>query len=367
MSETKEKKPRKALKIIGLILGILLGIILILFIILLAAEYRPKDIAELELSGKGTQTLSSGDALTVMTWNTGYGGLGEDADFFMDGGTNVMSADKAQVEENLAGIQSQIQKTNPDVVLLQEVDKNSKRTYHIDEIQSYEDALPGYQTTYAPNYKALYVPYPLKPTTIGKVNAGQLTLSKYSMSEAERQSLPVSFSWPVSAFNLKRCLLVSRIPVEGTDKELVLVNLHLEAYDSGEGKIAQTKQLKTLLETEAKKGNYVIAGGDFNQSFSNFDNRDYPLISDKMWAPGQLDASEFDDNLRCVADNSVPSCRSLDRPLSSVKDTDPELFQYYMIDGFIISNNLSVNSLKTLDLQFKYSDHNPMVLKVTLK
>jgi len=45
----------------------------------------------------------------------------------------------------------------------------------------------------------------------------------------------------------------------------VLVNLHLEAYDSGEGKIAQTKLLVEFLEQEYAKGNYVIAGGDFNQ------------------------------------------------------------------------------------------------------
>lgn len=51
--------------------------------------------------------------------------------------------------------------------------------------------------------------------------------------------------------NLKRCLLVSRISVEGTDREFVLVNLHLEAYDDGEGKIAQTRQLAALLEAEA--------------------------------------------------------------------------------------------------------------------
>lgn len=367
MSETKKSGPKKVLKIVGIILGVLLGVLLIGCIILLASEYRPDDVTKLDLAGSGTETISTGDSLTVMTWNTGYAGLGEDAEFFMDGGTSVMSADKEQVEENLKGIQSQIQATNADVVLLQEVDQDAKRSYHIDGPQSYQEALPDYQSAYALNYKALYVPYPLSPTTIGKVNAGVLTLSKYNMSEAERQSLPVSFSWPVSAFNLKRCLLVSRIPVEGSDKELVLVNLHLEAYDDGEGKIAQTKQLKTLLETEATKGNYVIAGGDFNQAFSNLDNSAYPQISEDMWVPAQIDTSEFADSLQFLADNAVPSCRSLDRALTAVEDTSPEAFQYYMIDGFIVSTNLSVNNLETLNLGFQYSDHNPMVLNVTLK
>ena len=64
---------------------------------------------------------------------------------------------------------------------------------------------------------------------------------------------------------------VNRIPIENSDKQLVIVNLHLEAYDSGEGKIAQTNMLADILRTEAEAGNYVIAAGDFNQAFSGTD------------------------------------------------------------------------------------------------
>ncbi len=37
-----------------------------------------------------------------------------------------------------------------------------------------------------------------------------------------------------------------------------------------------------------------------------------------------------------------------------------------MIDGFIVSGNVKVRSLKTLDEGFRYSDHNPVVLEATL-
>ena len=46
-----------------------------------------------------------------------------------------------------------------------------------------------------------------------------------------RIKLAESFSWPIKTCNLKRCMLETRIPIEGTDKELVLINFHLEAYD----------------------------------------------------------------------------------------------------------------------------------------
>lgn len=101
------------------------------------------------------------------------------------------------------------------------------------------------------------------------VNSGLLTTTVYDIDSAERISLPCPFNWPVSTANLKRCLLVSYLPISGTSSKLVIVNLHLEAYDDGEGKIAQTKQLREFIQSEYEKGNYVIAGGDFNQIFPN--------------------------------------------------------------------------------------------------
>ena len=213
------------------------------------------------------------------------------------------------------------------------------------------------------NYKVAYVLYPLP--TIGKVDCGIATLSAFSVDDSQRISLPCPFKYPIRLGNLKRCLMVDRVAIEGSDKELVLVNLHLEAYDDGEGKAAQTKQLRELLQEEAEKGNYVIAGGDFNQAFSNYDNSAYPLVSEDMWTPGVIDVDEFDDNLTFVTDNSTPSCRSLDRPLAG-NDSDPSVFQYYMIDGFIVSDNLTINTVETRDLGFKNSDHNPIVMNVTV-
>ena len=37
-----------------------------------------------------------------------------------------------------------------------------------------------------------------------------------------------------------------------------------------------------------------------------------------------------------------------------------------MLDGFILSKNLQVDSIKTENLNFKNSDHNPVILKATL-
>ena len=245
-------------KILG---GIILGIVLILLVavaILTALEYRPDQIETLNTTS-GKQSISTGDSMTILTYNTGYAGLSKDEDFFMDGGSKVMPETKDLVKHNMKGIAGILNDADADVCFLQEVDIDSKRSYHINEKAYYEKAL-GVDGIFACNFKCVYVPYPLP--TIGKVESGLVTYSDYKVSEASRIALPESFKWPVKTCNLKRCMLETRIPIKGSDKELVLINFHLEAYDSGEGKIAQRKVLVKKLKEEYEKRNSKLANKD---------------------------------------------------------------------------------------------------------
>jgi len=336
-------------------------LILLLFLFLTITEYRPADEESLAIEGTSSKTLSEGDSLTVLTWNTGYGALGDNADFFMDGGTKVKTADKERTLYNVNGMIDTISALNPDVIFLQEADINSTRSNHVNETEMYKAAFEGYESSFATNFKVAFLPYPIPP--IGKVYSGIETFSRFEITSSERLQLPIPFSWPVRMANLKRCLDISRVPIEGSDKELVLINLHLEAYDSGEGKILQTKRLRSILDEEYAKGNYVIAGGDFNQTFSNVDASAYPY-HEGMWACGAIDTADFADGWQFLMDNSTPTCRSLDQVYAGADLSD---FQYYMIDGFIVSANVKVESVETLDEGFVYTDHNPVLMKVTLE
>ncbi len=360
---SKKKSPVFfVIKTVLIIILILVLAVALLFGALVVTEYNPKDTEPMEIShGTGTKALSIGDEITVLTWNVGYCGLSKGADFFMDGGTSVRSQDKDSVKANLSAIEDQILALDPDVAFLQEVDVNCTRSFGIDEVGSIRDTHTDSDEVYAPNFKVLFIPYPIPP--MGHMSAGIQTISKYFISDATRIQLPCPFSGIERLGNLKRCLLVSRVPVEGSDKEFVFVNLHLEAYDSGEGKIAQTKQLADFIQSEYEKGNYVVAGGDFNQSFSNVDTSMYPRQSEDLWMCGKLDTEAFADNWQFVMDNSTPSCRSLDRAY----DKDDDTFQFYMIDGFIVSDNLKLDSIETHDFGFENSDHNPVTLQVTLE
>ncbi len=340
---------------------LVLGTVAAVLGILTFAEYRPADRETLIEDHEVEKVLETGVPMTLVSLNCGYGALGDNADFFMDGGTSVRTASRERVERNLAGILEFLQGLGADILLLQEVDASSGRSFRIDQREVLGKALPGASRAFALNHSALFIPYPLPP--IGHVEAGLLTLSRAPMREAERVALPCPFSWPVRCFNLKRCMLVSRYPVKGTDRELVVINLHLEAYDEGEGKEAQTRALVSLMKAEAEKGSYVIAGGDFNQMFTHVDPGAFPY-REGTWMPGRLSPEQFGDGFALAADSSCPSCRSLNRPIAGA---DWDSFQFYLIDGFAVSRNVEVQQVETVNEGFVFTDHNPVRLRCTLK
>ena len=331
------------------------------FGILILSEYKPEPVEKADINGEASLCAGFNQEIKVMTWNIGYAALGEEEDFFMDGGKGVTAQSKEEVENNLVAINRTIAELSPDIAFLQEVDKKSARTFNIDEVESIGESFQNMSCSYVRNFKCLFIPYPMPP--LANMDAGLVSLSKFEVMDAERISLPNPFSLPVRAFNLKRCLLVERIPIEGTDKELVMANLHLEAYDDGTGKAAQTRFLAEFLNKEYEKGNYVIAGGDFNQSFSNIDISKYKTDNMKLWQPGFINAEEFGEHFNLLMDCSEPTCRSLDKPY----DDNDKNFQYYMIDGFIVSDNIEVASIETKNFHFKNSDHNPVLMTVRLK
>ena len=326
---------------------------------LTVTEYRPADVESVtvrRVDGAGTAPIPS-DGFTVLSWNIGYAGLGKHQDFFMDGGTKSRPGDPDAVYSYLRGIVSEVERAGADLMIFQEVDIDSSRTYGKDETESLARGV----SAFALNYSCPFVPIPFPP--MGKVHSGLFTTTDFAVTSADRFALPCPFSWPLSTANLKRCMLVTRHPVAGSEHELVLVNVHLEAYDDGEGKTAQTKQLMDFLQEEYRKGNYVIAGGDFNQVFPGA-LKIWPNTHSDLWTPGILDADTLPKGFGYVYDLTVPTCRLLNQPYDP---TDTVNTQYFSIDGFLVSPNVDVASVKTLDLGFEYSDHNPVLLTMSLK
>lgn len=356
-------KKHRALKIVlitfGSILTLLIAFVGGFLIFASATTLQVKDVENMEVKGNVTTKVNKDKEITFLTWNMGYGALDERQDCYWDGGSGVDGESKEVVLENVEAYKKKVKEINPDIFHVQEADRDSKRSYYVNEYQSLIDTFTDYDSSFAGNFKAGLVPLPLYNMT-GKVDAGIASFSKFDVSEATRIQLPIPFSWPMQLFNLKRCLLINRMPIEGSDKELVTINLHLEAYDDGEGKAKQLAILMDYMKAEYEKGNYVIAGGDFNQTFSNTDYKKYPHMS--SWVCPVIDVDSY-PSFTFKMDDTYPTCRSLNKPYYN---SDKATHQYWMIDGFIVSNNITINELETIDIGFKNTDHNPVRMSFTL-
>ena len=352
-----------AVKIIGGIAAASIILFAIFLLFITVTEYHPADWEPAEITETASQkVLDPTRPIDIISWNIGYCGLGAKQDFFMDGGTMVQPENKESIKTNLDGIIQTLKRNPADFYFIQEMDKYSKRSYYIDQTAALTEAL-GTALTYTYNFKALFVPYPFPP--IGKVASGVGLFTHFPFTDTYRFALPVPFKWPVSTVNLKRCMLITRFPLV-SGKELVTAVLHLEAYDEGEGKIAQTKAVADFIRAEYEAGNYVIAGGDFNQTFPGTKSR-YPL-QEGLWAPGAISENLLPEGWQFAVDDKVPSCRLNNAPYEPAltDETIRKNWQYYVIDGFIVSPNVSVQSVETLDESFRYADHNPVKLRIML-
>jgi len=301
---------------------------------------------------------------TVLSYNIGFGAYESDYGFFMDGGTESWAWSPERLALNLGNIAEFVAKQDADFALLQEVDRDSTRSYHVDETVGLVAALGAdHPYTWAQNYDSPFLMYPLTQPHGASVS-GILTSSRFNMTSANRVELPIEQSL-MKLVDLDRCYSVQRIPVNG-GRELVLFNLHLSAYTS-DGTIA-TEQLRLLLadmQAEYEKGNWCIAGGDFNKDLLG-DSSVYFGASDKEYSWAQpIPEGTFDDcDITLVApldENApVPSCRNADGPYHEG--------QYVLtVDGFMVSPNVEVESANVVDTRFAYSDHNPVKMEFYLR
>lgn len=362
-------KRRKAVKIFRSFISLVLfAVVLVTGMLeyLMLTEYRPRETESVGVNPAYSDPLRKGDTLHILTWNCGWGGLG---DYYAEGGKGFYTSDKERVTDNLTGITEASAMVDPDVVFYQEVDRESMRSHNIDEpivicnvlMEEYEEE---YTTAFAYNYDVRFVPFPVPP--VGKVRSGLMTLTDFSVETAERIWLPSSSGWPGRLVSPKYCLLKESIPVLDSDRSLVLFNLQLEpgSVSGKDGEEdAQIRALMDLMNEEAQKGNYVIAGGDFGRAFSSTDISAYMREEDES-LPAAIDTEKTGGDWQYLMDSDYPTCRSLEKPYEGA---DRDGNRYYVIDGFIVSSNIEVKFCETQNMDFAFSYHNPVLVECVLK
>ena len=360
---------------------ITIGIIIAIFVLLIGGYlgyvifqyYRIDDIVSLQIDKNNeNSTISLNREYSISTYNIGFGAYNQGYSFFMDegymldgsyvNGKYATAQSEEIVKNNINGAINTIKNLNTDFMFFQEVDKNATRSYGINQYKMLNDSFSEYASVYASNFHSAYLLYPFNDP-IGQTEAGIATLSRYKVQSATRYKLPIDESFPTKFFDLDRCFMITRYKVD-SDRELVLINVHLSAYD--EGGVYRKKQLELLnqiLKEEREKGNYVIAGGDFNHDIADSINTFVTNQKVPEWVY-VLSDNDLEQGYKFASSKNIPTCRSSDMPYT--KDINYSV----VIDGFIVSDNVMVTSVENIAQEneelFLYSDHNPVKMNFVL-
>lgn len=295
---------------------------------------------------------------SIVTYNIGFGAYTADYSFFMDGGKSSWAESEEGLRDNVSNIGNILAGYNPDFVVLQEVDTDGTRTYHVNEYEMLQSILGEGNYIFAQNFHSAFLMYPiLEPH--GANDSGLVTVSDFAVDNAIRRQLPISTS-VTKIVDLDRCYSITRYPTED-GHYLCIYNVHLSAY--GTDASVREGQLNMLfgdMNDDYLAGNYVICGGDYNHNLrtdASSDVPDWAQIFPRDVLPHGFhmafdiyDESDIDHN----------SCRNADIPY------DPDNSFTVMVDGFIVSDNITVTGYTNVDTEYAYSDHDPVVMNFTL-
>jgi endonuclease/exonuclease/phosphatase family metal-dependent hydrolase len=200
------------------------------------------------------------ETLKVMMWNIRYGAAR--IPLFYEGWGDRYNMSKSEVISNLSKIEKKITEVDPDVIFLQELDIDSKRTAYVDQLQHILDNTNLNYAFFASIWKADLVP----SDGLGRINMGNAIASKWPLFDGTRIALPRSTDQTAleKYFWFARNILKAKIV---TEKGLTinLLTIHTDAWTTDGTKKKQIDQFKEALDAINEKGEILIGGGDFNE------------------------------------------------------------------------------------------------------
>lgn len=111
---------------------------------------------------------------------------------------------------------------------------------------------------------------------------------------------------------------------------------------------------------EYKRGNYLIAGGDWNANPPGF-KREMILTGDRIKQDEFTDLNDYFPGWTFAFDSTAPTNRNVDTQY------EHGITPTTILDFFLVSPNVEVVDVETLSTGFTFSDHQPVYLKIRFK
>ena len=287
------------------------------------------------LSTNNNIILPKNDSIfSIITYNIGY----------LSGMTNNLPIPKPKelFDDNLERVLLEIKKVDSDIIAFQEIDYNAARSFKIN--QQDEIAKLGYNyKAQAVNWDKTYVPFPYWPPSMhfGKIVSGQSVISKYPLKEHQRIVLERVADAPFyrDALYLERLAQVVKVTLN--EKDIVLINVHLEAFDKNTRK-KQLKEVLTIFKTYKDKFPTILLG-DFNSRA-----RDNNAVIQEIFSMDDVGNAGFDEK----------------NPSNTFNSKNPHKRIDYI---FYTKNSIDYVSGKVLTQFGEASDHLPVLMQFKIK
>ena len=209
-------------------------------------------------------------SIMVMAWNIRFGAA--QIPWFGDSCGDRVILTRQEVLNNLQAIADKINQIQPDILLMQEVDVESKRSAYVDQVQWLLDNTYLNYGAFASMWEAQYVP----SDGLGRLNTGNAVLSRWNISETTR--IPLALRGDQDAltryFYLRRNILKVKTDVPNTNG-LYVLDVHTAAFSTDDTKKKHLETFKREIDRVADAGMPFVAGGDLNGLPPGSDSTNY--------------------------------------------------------------------------------------------
>jgi endonuclease/exonuclease/phosphatase family metal-dependent hydrolase len=244
-----------------------LGVVVLLALALAAilafawfGNYNPEPEEALAVGCTGVPPpIEVGVPFRVISWNLRQG-ASRRRPLPDEGGTET-TVPIEEVEQSLATITAALQNEDAQIYLLQEVDRNSRRTHNIDQLERYLTFATDRCHSAAPYHRSRYG-LGSGAELLGQIDMELALLTQVAVQSARRIQLPLlDETWIVRQFDIKPALLVGEIPVEGLATPLAVAVTHLSAPpQESEGLANQIAALDQWMGSRPPGQPWVLAG-----------------------------------------------------------------------------------------------------------
>lgn len=197
--------------------------------------------------------------LVVMTWNIKFGG--GSIDFWFDCHDERVLMTEDEVIDNMAAVAAKIRSVNPDILILQEVDVNAKRSAFVDQLQYLLDHTDMNYGIYASHWKSAFIP----SDGLGRMDSGNAIMTRWKLKDAERIRLVLREDQDALTqyFYLRRNIIKARLDLPNNNRFFV-VGIHVAAYSQDGTKQLHVDKFNQVLHEINTAGGLFVAGGDLN-------------------------------------------------------------------------------------------------------